>query len=88
MKQPLKEKLKQIGGGHLLNEDRGINPKKVEKIEYATYDIEDGYKKLIQGMGSINDAQMKTRSKAIKELKKQQKDFKKIQKLINDTLVG
>ena len=44
MKQPLKEKLKAIGGGHFLNEDRGINPKKVEKIEYATYDIEDGYK--------------------------------------------
>ena len=88
MKQPLKEKLKAIGGGHLLNEDRGINPKKVEKIEYATYDIEDGYKKLIHWMDNISNAQMKIRPKAIKELKKQQKAFKKIQKLINDTLVG
>ena len=39
-------------------------------------------------MDNISNAQMKIRPKAIKELKKQQKDFKKIQKLINDTLVG
>ena len=81
-------KLREIIREELLNEDRGINPQKVEKIEYATYDIEDGYKKLIHWLNNISNAQMKIRPKVIKELQKQQKGFKKIQKLINDTLVG
>ena len=83
-----KSKLREIIKEELLKEDRGINPVKVEKIEYSTYDIEDGYTKLIHWMGNISNAQMKIRPKVIQDLKKQQKEFKKIQKLINDTLVG
>jgi len=83
-----KSQLKEMIREELLNEDRGINPVKVEKIEYATYDIEDGYKTLIHWLNNISNAQMKIRPKVIKELEKQQKVFKKIQKLINNTLVG
>ena len=72
----------------ILKEDRGINPKKVEVIEYATYDIEDGFKTLIHGMNNISNAQMKIRPKVMSELQKQQKEFKKIQKVINNKLVG
>ena len=52
----------------ILKEDRGINPKKVEVIEYATYDIEDGFKTLIHGMNNISNAQMKIRPKVMSEL--------------------
>jgi len=82
-----REQYKRIGGKQLI-EDRGINPKKVEKIEYTTYDIEDGFKKLIRGMNDISNAQMTIRPKVMRELQKQQKEFKKIQKVINNKLVG
>ena len=72
----------------ILKEDRGINPKKVEVIEYATYVIEDGFGTLIRGMNNISNAQMKIRPKVMRELQKQQKEFKKIQKVINNKLVG
>jgi hypothetical protein len=82
-----REQYKRIGGKQLI-EDRGINPKKVEKIEYTTYDIEDGFEKLIRGMNDISNAQMTIRPKVMRELQKQQKEFKKIQKVINNKLVG
>ena len=72
----------------ILKEDRGINPKKVKVIEYATYDVEDGFKKLIRGMNNISNAQMKIRPKVMRELQKLQNEFKKIQKVINNKLVG
>ena len=48
MKQPLKEKLKQIGGGHLLNErdpatqadfdeDMGIRVGKIQQLKYSDW---------------------------------------------------
>ena len=71
-----------------VNEDRGINPKKVQIIEYATYVIDDGFGTLLRGMNNISNAQMKIRPKVMRELQKQQKEFKKIQKVINNKLVG
>ena len=72
----------------ILKEDRGINPKKVQVIEYATYVIADGFETLMRGMNNISNAQMKIRPKVMRELQKQQKEFKKIQKVINNKLVG
>ena len=53
-----KSQLKEMIKEELLKE-YGINPAKIEKIEYATYDIEDGFEKLISGLANINSAQMK-----------------------------
>jgi len=82
-----REQYKRIGGKQ-LKEDRGINPKKVQVIEYATYVIADGFETLMRGMNNISNAQMKIRPKVMRELQKQQKEFKKIQKVINNKLVG
>ena len=71
-----------------VNEDRGINPKKVQIIEYATYVIDDGFGTLLRGMNNISNAQMTIIPKVMRELQKQQKEFKKIQKVINNKLVG
>jgi hypothetical protein len=39
-------------------------------------------------MNDISNAQMTIRPKVMRELQKQQKEFKKIQKVINNKLVG
>ena len=84
----LKEEYLRNFGKNSLKEDRGINPKKVQVIEYATYVIADGFETLMRGMNNISNAQMKIRPKVMRELQKQQKEFKKIQKVINNKLVG
>jgi len=88
MKQPLKEMLKKIGGGHLLNEVLSIEDHKRKMVEDGVYDIEDGFKLAIRGMKKIWETQMSgnNRNKIIKDLQKLEKDFEKIEKLIHKEL--
>ena len=79
-----KSKLKEIIKEELqkLNEFQAGD--KVRKmIEGGVYDIEDGFKALIQGMIKAWESDMPSRSKIIKELKKLEKQFEKIEKIIH-----
>ena len=87
-KQPLKEMLKKIGGGHLLTEVLSIEDHKRKMVEDGVYDIEDGFKLAIKGMKKIWETQMSgnNRNKIIKDLQKLEKGFEKIEKLIHKEL--
>ena len=102
MKQPLKEKLKQIGGGHLINEAGSFNitpnvdkidPNSTPKKSYAfKYDNYFGLEGTVDRMNiSLDDLMKELNQKGLKKessviLKSYKKDFGKFIDTLNKTL--
>ena len=82
MKQPLKETLKKIGGRHLLSEFTA-GDRVLDLIETGTYKLEEGFKHLIPGITKAYEDEIPSKNKIRKELIKMEKQFNKIQKIIN-----
>ena len=66
----------------LLNEFRAGN-RVLDLIESGTYKIEEGFKHLIPGITKAYEDDIPSKNKIRKELIKMEKQFNKIQKIIN-----
>ncbi len=66
----------------ILNEFRAGN-RVLDLIESGTYKIEEGFKHLITGITKAYEDDIPSKNKIRKELIKMEKQFNKIQKIIN-----
>jgi hypothetical protein len=66
----------------ILNEFRAGN-RVLDLIESGTYKIEEGFKHLIPGITKAYEDDIPSKNKIRKELIKMEKQFNKIQKIIN-----
>ena len=66
----------------ILNEFRAGN-RVLDLIESGTYKIEEGFKHLIPGITKAYEDDLPSKNKIRKELIKMEKQFNKIQKIIN-----
>ena len=87
MKQPLKETLKKIGGRLLLSEFTA-GDRVLDLIETGTYKLEEGFKHLIPGITKAYEDDLPSKHKIRKELIKMEKQYSKIQRIINKEIGG
>ena len=71
----------------ILNEFRAGN-RVLDLIESGTYKIEEGFKHLIPGITKAYEDDLPSKHKIRKELIKMEKQFNKIQRIINKEIGG
>ena len=82
-----KSKLKEIIKEELLNEFTA-GDRVLDLIETGTYKLEEGFKHLIPGITKAYEDDLPSKHKIRKELIKMEKQFDKIQRIINKEIGG